>query len=125
MKKRNVTLLAVCLIGDGDRKRSLRSHRPGPRENISSDVNGISKLTARTVNHGTNCHENSHSHMNNIKQEGHHFSLSGIKQEPCNTHISRSVSLLSHYKFSVLQNFTFFHFYIIIEEISLFLTTRE
>lgn len=97
--KSNVTFLSVYLIAECERKRSLRSHRPDPRESISSDANGISKLNARTVNHGTNCHENSHSHMNNIKQEGQHMPLSSIKQEPCNTHISRSVSLLSYSKF--------------------------
>lgn len=80
-------------LGEGDRKRSLRSHRPDANESVSSDTNDISKLNARTLNQGTNCHENSHFHMNNIKQEGHHFSLSSIKQEPCNTHMSRSVSL--------------------------------
>lgn len=80
---------------DCERKRSLRSHRADPRESISSDANGVSKLNARTVNHGTNCHENSHSHMNDIKQEGHHISLSSIKQEPCNTHISSIASTSS------------------------------
>jgi hypothetical protein len=96
-------MLSVYFIttGEGDRKRSLRSHRPEAGEGVSSDANGIGKLNARTPNHGTNCHENSHFHVNNIKQEGHQFSLGSIKQEPCNTRVSRSVSLLSHCDFQM------------------------
>lgn len=82
-------------LGEGDRKRSLRSHRPDASEGVSSDTNGISKLNARIQNHGTNCHENSHFHVNNIKQEGHQFSLGTIKQEPCNTHVSSIASTSS------------------------------
>ncbi|PNF27680.1 hypothetical protein B7P43_G14592 [Cryptotermes secundus] len=82
-------------LGEGDRKRSLRSHRPDASEGVSSDANGISKLNARTPNHGTNCHENSHFHVNNIKQEGHQFSLGTIKQEPYNTHVSSIASTSS------------------------------
>jgi hypothetical protein len=93
-ERKNVSFLSMCFTttGEGDRKRSLRSHRPDASENVLSDANGINKSNARTVNHGTNCHENSHFHMNNIKQEGHQFSLGTIKQEPCNTRVSRSVS---------------------------------
>jgi hypothetical protein len=88
--------MCFITIGEGERKRSLRSHRPDVSESVSSDANGINKLNVRTLNHGTNCHENTHFHLNNIKQEGHQFSLGTIKQEPCNTRVSRSVPVLSY-----------------------------
>ncbi|XP_069685669.1 MSL complex subunit 3 isoform X2 [Periplaneta americana] len=80
--------------GEGDRKRSLRSHRPDASESLSPDTNGIGKMSTRALNHGPSYHENNHFPTNSIKQEGQ-FSLS-IKQEPSgNTHLSSIASTSS------------------------------
>ncbi|PSN39620.1 hypothetical protein C0J52_13803 [Blattella germanica] len=79
-------------LGEGDRKRSLRSHRQEHQEVAPPETNGVTKSTRSSY------HENNHFPVNNIKQEvhHHHFSLNNVKHEPGNgAHLSSIASTSS------------------------------